>query len=520
VLLIFHYLSDLATFFIPYFIPSITIDPFYMNFLGDPTGSSHLAISTLLSQEAVSSGASAFLGTVAYWFSGFGILVLLLFPVIFLYFILNDKDISSFFEKRRQSLLWYLLFLFAFIFEIAPWVRQQKIIANGIQGVDFLTQHISQVANIEIIGLLSLTLLLISLFLLNKKKLAKYAFTAVFLMSFSYLGQYIWNFYSSSVHYHVLVISSQNMFIGVLFSLSLLLETLFYLGGFFLLTYHASRIVIKEVVKELLTDTSAFVWTIIFILLPLSLLFAGTAKAFTLATIVIVTILIFSYAMHQLLIGNELRDDYLLGIIATIASYQFILIFEFILEETTRLTIATITFLEPFILLLIGYSLLKYFKLSFTLKKIPLLQIIKIAMIAFVFSLFFWLIAEPRPAIGNSLLVNGIYLFLVSAGEELLFRRLLFGLATKNFSRQKSNHLQALMFSLIHFVGIASIITYYQGGASHLFSSVTLNIGAWAVGLYLFGLIAARLVDASEKPSMSRTILFHFLVNFFVLIIF
>lgn len=307
ILLLFHYLSDLATFFLPYFFPFIGIDPFYLNYLGDTGALMHQPLSVLIGSEMVHSGFEMIAVMGVYLLSAIGIVLLILFPIVLIYFIIGDAKLSVFLKRKWHSVLLIIFFISMITFQLAPWLTQKAILGQGIQGVDFITHRISTEISITYVFIIVAIVFILSLFAFNIK-VAKYFLGLIFIMSFVYLGEYVWNYFISSMYYHFGVIgyffSIPNYYIGIMFIFLFILEVLFYLGGFLLLTYNAARIIVKDIIKSLITNKAIYAWTLALLLLPMLLMYNLTLQSFTKASIVIITLFIFSYSMYRELTGK------------------------------------------------------------------------------------------------------------------------------------------------------------------------------------------------------------------------
>ena len=509
ILLVFHYLSDLATFFLPYFISSLSIDPFYLNFIGDSAGTFHQPLSALV--------ASSSHGLGMYILSSLGSLVMILFPMLFLYLVITEKPLHEFTKKYWHRVITAILFVLSVSFSIYNWVTQKTIRVAGIQGVDFTTHTIS--GNL-LFGFGLMVLLFVGLlFMIRSRKAADHLLIATYLFSFSYFGYYVWNYFLSSWFYHkgilAVFFSSGHIFLGIIFILLFALEILFYLGGFILLTFESSKLVTRDLAH--LSTRAAFAWTLAIILIPLLIMASATVTAFTLATTTLVVLLLFSYALFKHYTGKEKRDDYMFGLTITIMIYQIIVVARLLLQGA--FSVEGLIMFES--ILLVGLALVakKLLGIKLQLGTIKLPKLLLVLLAGFGFSIVFFIANEPVPAL-TTFIGALLFTLLVAVAEELLFRGVVFSLARQAFTNTQALHLQAVFFGLIHVVGIGVLLRHFSQ-STHL-----LGLGPYAalilygVCLYLFSLVAGRLALYKNKVILVYAIIFHWAVNLLTYTIF
>ena len=233
-------------------------------------------------------------------------------------------------------------------------------------------------------------------------------------------------------------------------------------------------------------------------------------------SIVIVTLFVFSYAMYKVLTGSEYRDDYILAVNTAIASYQVLLIITFILQMLFGLGDGIMNFVQPLIILALAYGSMKFFGLKFSLKNFKYKKLVLVIFASLFFGILFYFLNEPVPGLFSAAIpVLLLYTLFVSLGEEFMFRFVVFRLAEKAFSYKKALHLQAIVFSLIHLVGIAYIFEHYSIQGSFFMGNPFLNIFVYFIALYLFSLVAGSFVGKSKKFSYTLiyAIVLHWVTN-------
>ncbi len=523
VLLLLHYLTDLYTFFVAFLFPVIGgIDSYFQTLMGIDA---YRPIIDLIRLDSV-------YGIIEAWWvyilSVLGVLLLIIIPIIILFFTIMKVDLNKILKNKRFHVFSNLFLVSIVTFFLAPWIKQLVIKSTGIQGVNFVTQTISSASFFSIptlfyISFFLLAFLTIILVILRNKTFAKYIFIISYLLSMTYLGQYIWNYFQSSITYHFnIILYSGNIFISIMFSILFLVEFLFYIGGFIMLCYKFSEYVISNIIKELITDVNIIIWTIIFLLAPIIIMYNLSIVTLTWASIAIAVLAIFTYAMSKCLTGIEYRDNYLLGVGVTILIYQIGLIIVTILSGVYNIDEGLINFMQPAIILVLSFSVLWYFELKINLKDVKSYKIVQSIIVGLVFGALFYLINEPRTILPNySFVVVLVFTLLVALAEEILFRGVLFKLADKAFSYGKAIVLQAVVFAGIHFISLKYILEHYVINKSMFLSSAPLLATLYFIFLVLFGIVAAYLTRKPKElqARIEYPIIMHWIVNLLVYMI-
>lgn len=496
ILLIFHYLSDLATFFLPYILGG-TIDPFYLQYIGDSSGTLHQSLWQIGAGQPL-----------IYILSTIGILSTILFAVSAVYLIFAGKRLHNWTASSWGRSI--LAFIFASMITSAlySWVKQVPLRVTGVQGVDFVTQQITHAGGLAIFALLFIGLLAI----VRIRRIANHVLAGMFLMSFSYFAYYVWNYFVSSVSYHISAMqnlfSMSHFYLGIIFGCLLFLELLFYLGGALLLIYKASQIIIRDIVE--LNDRVALIWTGLVVGVPLLIMFFAGNIALSCASIIV--LLLFSYALFVHHTGTEKRDDYMFALSCIITIYQFIVLIGLLVPQGVGLIIG-----ESVLLLILAFGTVKYFGISLSSRLPSLKQFMVIIGATILFALGFFIVGEPAPNLTSIFLIV-IFTLFVALAEELLFRIVLLYVGVKAFSKRFAFHLQAIFFSLIHIVGLRSLLDSFQTNILGLPAGI--NLLLYVGLLYGFSLVAARFAYTRSKLFIAAPVLFHFLVNAIGILIF
>lgn len=525
VLLLFHFLSDLATFFLPYVLSFISIDPFYLNYLGSSGVHSHLSISALIALESSTSFFHHLILTSVYSLSAFGLLCIIIFPLVLLYNFIFKFHLRSFLERPITKFFTRLVFFSSVLFFVAPWVSQKVISVSGIQGVDFVTKQISSSFNPIILFALFISLFVLSYIVsLIKRNLHidRYMVLFIFLTSLSYLGYYVLNYFISSLMYHFSSISylfSVHQYFGVIvFSFMFLLEFLFYIGGFLLLSYHLTIYFLKDIFLDLFSKRFVFFWTLLVLILPMLILFSSTLNALKIASVLISVLLIFSYSLYKLLGFKEKKDDYLLALVSIISFYQFLLILQLLVFYFNIISLGLFTFLESLFVVFFAFGVTKFFSQKHVFSWISFKRLIIMFLLSLAFGLVFFVLGEPVPALfSTSILVLLPYTLFIAVGEEVLFRGVIYRLAQKSFKPRNALHIQSLIFALVHFMGLSFLVSFFTKDGS-MFAVGIVNLVLYFVALYFFAFTAAKFIK--KKYNLSLPILFHWLVNLLAISLF
>ena len=488
-LLIFHYLSDIGTFFIPYLF-GIEKDPYYFSRLG--LENLHLSLIEHFQSESIN-----ILTTIIYILSGLGVLFLLIIPILFCCFVVFDVKIGDFINGLKRYILICCIVISILCFLFVPWVNQKAIISSGgIIGVDFLTYKLSSVSffNFETLFII---LILIFVFLLLIRKFRDILISSLFLGSLVFLGIFLWNYIYSIVNYYfngILFFIESNDYIMVFLLIFLfLLDILFYLGGFFIFTYFSCRYLARNILKDLLNNKLIIIYGFSVVLLAIGIINLINNSIIILFSFLIVS-LIFNFVFYRELIGlKEYRDDFILAINAIIFLYLFFGFIGFLLEKY-------IPFIDQIILILltiISIYLVRFFKLEFNFI-FNLKNILLSLLFGFCLGYVFYIIKEP---INFSFIFAPIF---IAITEENMFRLILLKLSEKSFSFKKAQILQSLLFASIHFLFLKTIFSYYN---DYLF------VILYFIALFIFSLFMGYL---ARKGSIFYPILAHLIANLFL----
>ncbi len=518
ILLILHYMSDISTFFVPFFT-GLEVNQFFLSLMGKE---SYRSLLSLINTDLI-------FGIVETWWvyilSTIGVLVLIITPMIVLFFTILSVNLRRILENKRVQIILNLFIVSIICFLFAPWVKQLVIKQAGIQGVNFVTQLISGNALFSIpalflysMGLLALLTLLSLIF--RKDSFAKYVFIIGYLLSLFYFGEYIWNYFQSSIVYHTnIIFYSGEMFLSIIFSLLLIMEFLFYIGGFVLLCYKFSRYVLNRIIRELITDNTIILWTFVFLVMPILIMYNLNIVTLTWASIAILILFVFTFAMSKELLGEEFRDDYLLGVGIIIIIYQIELIILHIFVNMYNLSEGIMNFMQPIIFLILAVIAVFFFRVRVGLKDIKPEKIILSIIIGAVLGILFYFVNEPKLILpNNAIMVLVVYTLLVSFSEEILFRGVLLRLAQKAFSYYKAVFLQAFVFAGVHFISLKGLLKHYMQNGSVFISSVPLLMSLYFVLLIIFGIVTGLLVskETERKSRILYPIIIHWIVNLIV----
>ncbi len=525
ILLGFHYLSDINLFFIPYIIPSVDIDEYYLSLVDK---SNHLSIPALFANESAPTIISWLVNFAVYAFSILGALFIFLVPVAFIFMGLAGKNVKDYLEKKRHRIILYVMLISMTIFILSPWISMRGLYQDesehisGIYGVDLNTRMISE-AGIPVMYLFAIILVLgaISIKFAETHWMQEYSITLIFLYSLAYIGLYVWYFYTSAAQYYFALLqyafSSADILLLLLFSGLIAMETLFYIGGFVYMGYILSRYIITQKTKYIVTDHSMIVWTVALVGIPAFFLFRETADATIIASIVIASFFLFSYALYREFTGVEYKDDYILGVSQVIAVFQILAVAE--IFERGFLGESLLLVVGGLLLLLLSLVSLRFFRIGLPIKSISLKDFIHILIFGVSFGILFYFIPDPfitKTSVSFGMLL--FYIVLASIAEEVLFRGVVMSISEKAFSYRMAVFLQSLVFSLVHFIALKSILNYYtaEGFSGAL---LLLYIIIYAILLFSFGMFAAFIYHNKDR-NILHPIIFHFTANLLPLLIY
>ncbi len=517
ILLAFHYLSDINLFVLHYIFPLIPLDEYYVKFIAT---ASRTPVVELLFAEQAGSIIDIAANTLVYIVSTAGAFFVFAIPTAFIFMTLTRKNVKDFFEKKRNWYLLYFMFISTAVFMLSPWMSIKALISQpgenlGLYGVDLVTQPISSSGiPLRYLALGIVVMGIICFYFARAHWMQEYSITITFLLSLIYLGLYIWGFYISTLFYylHLLTYSfaTANILLLILFSILLILETLFYIGGFMYTGYIISREIITQKTKYIVTNNSMIIWTLVLLGLPMALLFGQTYESLRFTSVVLGCLFVFSYALYKEFTGVEYRDDYILSIAAAILVFHLLVVVE--VFGGAFFDIESVLMFNAFGLLGSALALIKFFELRLNAFDISKREVATIIILGIIFGIFFYVV--PDPFIGefkSKTDIILIYILVTSLAEEFLFRGVIMTISEKAFSYQRALFLQSLVFMLIHFISIKSMISYYSLLGFPLWLLV-LYLGIYGVLLFSFGFIAGLLYSANSKNIM-RPVLFHLIVN-------
>lgn len=537
VLFLFHYLSDLAVFFLPFLFPSLSIESFYGDLLGS---GSHIPLITLFSQETFVFGVEKVFAALLYTLSGAGILFLIFIPLIVLYGVIRKADFSALLTRRWFRRTLFVVTLSVLVALVLPWVQMESIVGKGIVGVDFVTQSLSSHGFPFLVsGLLLIFVTIILYFIFTLERSIPHITFTLFVLSLIYLGQYVWHFFYSSVLYHwlsiQLLLTNGFFILSTMLSILLILEFIFYVGLFIVLSYKTLLYLSSQMIQKILSDKLIISWTIILLLIPIVFLSPTESSALSVfferlvvATIIIGVLLIWSVALYKILRGYEFRDDFILALTITLGSYLLILIASFVFSAL-NLPSGIINFSQPIVLLFLSVLLLRTFGFSWDIHSriIRRGQYLFAIVIGVLFGIGFYLIKEPHGAIFSyHIAIIAFYTLIVAVAEEIVFRGVIFRLAYKAFNYRIGLNLQALVFSLIHFGSFSFILLHYAnlGGAYSAYPLIFAFV--YMLLLYVFGIVQGIFISKhqliSDIPlSLGLVIIIHWITNLtaFILIV-
>lgn len=524
ILLAFHYLSDINLFFVPYLIPSVDIDPYYLSLVGQ---ANHLPVISLLLNEANASLLEIAVNSAVYLFSVLGAFFIFFIPVAFIFMSISRKNVKDYLERRRHRILLYLIFVSMTVFILSPWISMRGLYQGtegsilGIYGVDLNTQQISE-SGVHTAYVFLLIMLLLALCAVFSKThwMQEYSITIITLYSLIYLGIYVWYFFTSAAFYYYNLIlfafSGKSIILFVLFAALLLMETLFYAGGFFYMGYRIARYIITQKTKYIITDNSMVIWTIILTAIPALLLFQETYNAVVLASIVIASLLAFNFALYKEFTGFERKDDYIFSVSLVIAVFQILVIAQ--LMGSAFLGESLLLMLGVILLLTLSLASLKFFSIELLAKKIEKKDFVYILVFGAAFGILFYFVPDPFIAkIGGDNGMLLVYLALAAIAEEVLFRGVVMNVSEKAFSLNRAIFLQSLVFTLVHFISLSAVLGYYTG-IGFKGALLAFYLMVYAVLLYSFGMFVALLYR--REKNIMHPILFHFIVNLLPFIIY
>jgi len=498
--LMFHVLSDLSVFFLPYLF-NLGFEQYYFDVIGNPAA--HQTLFTLFSSEQFSAA-----WVVHYVLSALGVVTLLVLPIMFCF--VFGKDIKDLLAHKATQISIIVLLVFVLDFLVIPWVRPKMIARAGMYGVDFVTTRLSEVALLDPLMLISVLGLLFIIGVVLSRILARYAIVLLFFSSFIYLGLYCWTFFRSSIGYYLenmLAVSLLgNAYVPlVFFFLSLaVMDFLFYVGGFAVFTFYASRYIVRWFRNELLRDS--VILGAAFLIVALSMLFVWL----DLVALVFITVLVgflFNLAFYWSLTGlKEFRDDLIL-VVSMIIGLFVVLAAITPVFALRGMSAVLLSGASAMIVCVVAWMLVRFFGLvlSFSRRLIKWHWVALAAIVGVLFGGVFALLQEPLPA----MLTHSFYMVgfaaIIAFGEELLFRFVLLRLAEKAFGFSRAVIIQAVLFVAMHVVDLRAW-------------SLGWGFALYLAALFVFAIVAALLVGKSVSRSryagnLVYAIVFHAAAN-------
>ncbi|MEM3126949.1 MAG: CPBP family glutamic-type intramembrane protease [Candidatus Woesearchaeota archaeon] len=511
-LLVFHYLSDIGTFFI-FYIFNLPLETAYYALAAE----THRSLWQHFATETIATNFDKIATLVVYGVSAFGSLAVIVFPIILSFFIIFKINLKKLSKNNFYAFIIALLFFGMLFFYITPWTKSVPIldVESGIVGVDFPTAKISSVTPFTFSALFYFSIFGVVLaFLAFNDKLSRYINNMAYLFSTIFLGIYCWTYFISTKNYNIELMqyfySQSNNFFAFNFAILTLLGFLFYVCVFLYFVFITSRYIITNITKPILNNTAIILWTFVLLILPTYLLYNLTAFGLMATTIVVAVLFVFSIAMFVELRGREYRDDYLLGVTLTITAYQVLLLFSLFFSYYIREGI--LNFFQPVIIFAFTATAMYFFgfRYYFKLKEKPVIYAI---LLGIIFGVIFYLIKEPKPILfDTSLMTLIIYTLFIAFAEESLFRLIVLRLAERALSFKSAVVMQAIVFSGVHLVGLKSLLEHY--GTNVIFFDNVVSLIIYAVLLFIFAVIAALFVKKKEeKGNILYAIIFHWITN-------
>ena len=178
-------------------------------------------------------------------------------------------------------------------------------------------------------------------------------------------------------------------------------------------------------------------------------------------------------------------------------------------------------FIQPIIISILAINLFHIFSKKISLKRQRIKRILRTLVFSIVFGVLFFALGEPIPELFSmNFGVILLFTFFVSFGEEILFRGIIYSFAVRSFSKKTALHLQALVFSIIHFTGLMYLFNHFSSNGSMVLVGI-INMILYFLALYWFSIVAAKLTTFDKKRiNLTRPILLHWLVNCLSLVLY
>ncbi|MFH2028526.1 MAG: CPBP family intramembrane glutamic endopeptidase [Nanoarchaeota archaeon] len=497
-LLIFHYLSDLAVFFIPYLLP-IAKDPYYFNLIGNPEF--HSSLRELVANESLFRGIDIFAANLTYIFSSIGILLIFLIPIILIFLIVLKKDIKTLINIKGSKFLLAMAFSSISLFLLSMWTLPKVILSGHVVGVDFITQKISSISHLDFLALFAIFMIILTIVLSLKKQGAETAWLLVFFVSIAYLSVYSIYYFISLSNYYIFnlipyfnSIGSHMMVFNSYFLLGL--DLLFYIIGFVIFSYNAMRYIFRNLVSDILTNKFTIFTSLLIVIATMFIIELvrdmDFIQSFTILFSFLGTFLIFSYAFYKALeFKKESRDDFILAIGMIEFIYLGLGALVVLLSSNFDWNIGFMNYLVPFIITILAFIIAGFFRIRFSFRGILFRRLLFSLIIGLGFGLLFFLLGEPKIEIFTTYLpVVLLFIIFIGISEEVMFRLIIFKLGEKSFNFKTANMLQAVIFGLVHFLFIKDLFMYYGN---------TLMFLGYFIFLVVFGYVMGLIVGRAER---------------------
>jgi len=508
-LLIFHYLSDVSLFIIPYLTGLQSEFGYY-----GLTEETHRSLIWHYGNEVLGTGFQHFGVAWTYIISGAGLLVMFLIPIVLMLLYVFKANMTEF-EWKKRFIFPLLLFLMAgSVFMIAPWVEQVPIKGSetGVYGVDFVTHRISdgKVFEFEEIFVISVLILAMAAMAMGRRG-SEFFVTMLFLASMMYFGYYCWNFFISSADYYW-NLGFSNLPLALDSSILLFLNMLFYLGGFCLLMYTLSKYVVTHFIRELRNKPAVIVWLLgsfLVTIFVISLINAeNVASVLALLFSFLVTLFLFNTALYFVL-REEHNYDFVPALTMVLGLFPLLVILGSVIGSSFGIPEEYMNILSRVALSVVAVLLLMLFRVRSLFNRLRGLKLGLSLFVGLLLGFTFLLAREPVVLIPKGMLYVLVFLFLVAFSEELIFRSLIFRVLQRSLDDTTALFVQALMFALLHFLFLGSILTHYGGS---IMAGLFYFVLIFAFGVILGTLIGKR----KEEKNVLYPMVAHFAANFVV----
>ena len=529
IILIFHILSDLATFFFPYLL-NLSKEAFYFDSLGREL--LHQSFYHHLTTETIS-GIQIFSFPLIYMMVAIGIVSMMLFLIICSFLMLYEKNLKQIISKKSSSIPIVIAFISILVYFAAPMISQQAIIptediytnAEGLIGVDFLTAKMSEVIIMEPTALAFCAIILsATLLFVFGQRINKFLGVIIYVASISFFANYIGNYLLSSANYSTEIIkylySSGDYLIATIIAIMMLLSIIFYTLGFILFAYKSSRYIIEHMKDDLQDNRLIIIWAGLIILISMILVSLGKLE---ILTSVITGSFIFALAFYNECKGtDENHDDFVLAINFLIFSFLIVNILSYITTSLFEVEKTVMYFVNQSFILISAIYFIQFFRLKIKISLPKTKKILKVAYIGIIAGLFFYLLNEPVETFfnGNILLIL-LFTFMIATSEELIFRFFIFKISEKVFSYHQSQIIQSTIFTLIHFMNIKIIWYHFKYHSEIFIFDFPVLFLLYFTGLFVFGYVMGIIAHGKDKnleKNIKYAILAHWITNFILIL--